>query len=130
MEEYISKKKLREFAFLVGFLLPILVGWLLPSLTGHSFRFWTLWISIPIIFLGILNPSKLLKPYKLWMKIGYALGWINSRIILFMVFILVLNPIALIMKFFRYDPLRERKSNARSYTEERDKKPVNLNRIF
>ncbi len=130
MEENISNKKLREFGLLFGFLLPIIFGWILPSLTGHSFRFWTLWISIPIIFLGVVKPVNLFIPYKLWMKIGFALGWINSRIILLMVFILVLNPIAFIMKLYRYDPLRKRKTNAISYTEKKDKKPINLKRIF
>ena len=130
MEENISKKKLREFGLLFGFLLPIIFGWILPSLTGHSFRFWTLWISIPIIFLGVVKPVNLFIPYKLWMKIGFALGWINSRIILLMVFIFVLNPIAFIMKLYRYDPLRKRKTNAISYTEKKDKKPINLKRIF
>ena len=130
MEENISNKKLREFGLLFGFLLPIIFGWILPSLTGHSFRFWTLWISIPIIFLGVVKPVNLFIPYKLWMKIGFALGWINSRIILLMVFIFVLNPIAFIMKLYRYDPLRKRKTKAISYTEKKDKKPINLKRIF
>ena len=130
MEENISNKKLREFGLLFGFLLPIIFGWILPSLTGHSFRFWTLWISIPIIFLGVVKPVNLFIPYKLWMKIGFALGWINSRIILLIVFIFVLNPIAFIMKLYRYDPLRKRKTKAISYTEKKDKKPINLKRIF
>ena len=130
MGEDISKKKLREFGLLFGFFLPIIFGWILPALIGHSFRVWTLLISIPILILGILYPRKLFLPYKFWMRIGYVLGWINSRIIFIIIFILILNPIALIMKFFQYDPLKTRKTNASSYIEKRDKKPKNLNRIF
>ena len=42
------------------------------------------------------------------MKLGDYLGWINSRIILGIVFIVILNPIAFIMKLFKYDPLRQK----------------------
>ena len=39
------------------------------------------------------------------MKIGNALGWINSRIILGFIFVLVVQPIALIMNISGYDPV-------------------------
>ena len=44
------------------------------------------------------------------MDLGKALGWINSRIILGLVFIIVLQPIAFIMKSFGYDPLKLKKA--------------------
>ena len=103
----ISKKQLREFGFLIGFGFPILIGWIIPAIGGHLFRTWTLWISIPSLIIGILKPRLLFYPYKGWMALGLALGWINSRIILGLVFLLVLQPIALIMKFVGHDPLRE-----------------------
>jgi len=82
MASSISKKQLREFGLLIGFGFPILIGWILPLIGGHLFRTWTLWIGIPSLILGILNPRILSYPYKVWMKLGHALGWINSRIIL------------------------------------------------
>ena len=75
------------------------MGWFIPYLRGHVFNYWTLLIAIPSFILAIFNPKLLLRPYKLWMKIGYILGWINSRITLGLVFILVLQPISLIMIF-------------------------------
>ena len=51
------------------------------------------------------------------MALGLALGWINSRIILGLVFFLVLQPIAFLMKFVGYDPLKTKKGNEMSFRE-------------
>ena len=130
MKESISKKQLREFGFLIGFGFPILIGLLLPLLTGHEFRAWTLFIGIPSFILGILKPSFLFYPYKSWMKLGLALGWINSRIILGLVYFMILLPISLIMRIFGYDPLRKKKSGEKSYRENKKDLKVDLRRIF
>lgn len=130
MNDNLSKRKLREFGFLIGFLFPILLGWVIPSLFGHPFRSWTLFIGTPGLLLGIFSPGLLFYPYKLWMKIGYILGWFNSRIILGLVFILVLIPIALIMKILKYDPLRIKKNHNVTYREDTKNKLINLNKIF
>ena len=130
MKTVISDRQLRQFAYLVGIILPILIGWLLPALFGHNFRLWTLLISIPILILGLISPKQLLFPYKSWMLLGEILGWFNSRIILGLVFILVLQPISLIMKILGYDPLRRRFNNGVSYRENKHSNNTDLNRIF
>ena len=130
MKKYIPKKILREFGILITFVFPFLIGWLLPLLGGHSFRTWTLWISFPAFTLAILRPSLLLYPYRAWMKIGYILGWVNSRIILGLVFLIVLQPIALIMRTFGYDPLRTKKLAQKTYREIKTNQNVDLKKIF
>ena len=130
MSDYISKKQLREFGYLVGIGFPILLGWFLPVLAGHSFRLWTLYIGIPSLLLGIFSPRLLFYPYKVWMKLGEALGWLNSRIILGLVFLIVLQPIALFMRAFGYDPLKKRISDKESYREDKKNHQVDLTRIF
>ncbi len=130
MKESISKKQLREFGFLIGFGFPIIIGWIIPAISGHIFRSWSLWVGCPSLILGILKPSLLFYPYKAWMKLGHALGWINSRIILGLVFILVLQPIAFIMNLFGYDPLRRKKSIEDSYREKNEHRIINLTKIF
>lgn len=125
-----TNKKLREFGFLVGLGIPLLIGWILPLFTGHNFRIWTIYIGIPLIVLGFLKPKLLYYPYRLWMKLGEYLGWINSRIILGIVFIVILNPIAFIMKLFKYDPLRKKWNNKRSYKENKKDDKIDLTRVF
>ena len=130
MKSSVSKKQLREFGFLIGFGMPILVGWIIPAIGGHLFRTWTFWISVPSLIIGILRPGLLFYPYKVWMSLGLALGWINSRVILGLVYFIVLLPIALIMKIFGYDPLRIKRSDKKSYMENKKGHEVNLKRIF
>ena len=130
MENNISKKILKEFGFLIGFLFPLLVGWALPAIAGHPFRIWTLWIGIPTLTLAIARPRWLLFPYITWMKLGLILGWLNSRLILGLVFLLVLQPIALIMRILGHDPLKIKKIKKKSYREVTTNHKINLNKIF
>ena len=64
------------------------------------------------------------------MAIGHFLGKINSRIILGLVFILVVQPIAIIMKIFKYDPLRKKFEKKKSYREIKKYHKIDLTRIF
>ena len=130
MQPSISKKQLREFAFLIGIGIPIFIGFIIPLLGGHSFKLGTLWITIPVLITGIISPRLLFYPYKLWMALGYTLGWINNRIILGFVFFLVLYPISIIMKFFRYDPLRLKETKKDTYRENKIDHNINLKRLF
>ena len=130
MKNNIHEKTLREFGLLIGFAFPFLIGWALPFIGGHSFRTWTLWFGIPSFILAILKPGLLSYPYRVWMKLGHILGWVNSRLILGLVFLIVLQPIALIMRIFGYDPLRTKKYNEISYREIRTNGKVNLKKIF
>ena len=130
MKNNISKKTLREFGLLIGIALPFLIGWALPLIGGHSFRIWTLWLGIPSLILAISKPGLLLYPYRAWMKLGHILGWVNSRIILGLVFLIVLQPIALIMRIFGHDPLKTKKVDQKSYREIKTNHKVNLKKIF
>ena len=114
----------------MGFGFPILIGWLFPSLLGHEFRVWTLWIGIPGLILGLTAPRLLHYPYMGWMALGHALGWINSHIILGLVFILVLQPIAYIMRLTGYDPLRTKRRGEQTYRENCKDHRTDLTRIF
>ncbi len=132
MKKIPTKKQLREFGILIGILFPLFIGWLIPLFYGHTFKTWTIFISLPSVLIGTLCPKTLFYPYKVWMKIGNFLGFINSHIILGLVFIFVLIPISLIMNLFNYDPLRERKTPKLndSYRELKKNHMINLYKIF
>lgn len=130
MRNHIPKKTLREFGFLIGFIFPFLIGWILPLIGGYSFRTWTLFISIPSIILAFTKPIFLLYPYRAWMKLGHILGWLNSRIILGLVFLIVLQPIALIMRILGHDSLRTKNYAQKSYREIKTNHKVNLKKMF
>ena len=130
MDEIISKKKLREFGLLIGFGFPLLIGWLIPALTGHGFREWTLWVGFIGLIIGLTSPRLLYYPYKFWMKLGLILGWVNSRIILCLVYMIVLIPIAFVMRLIGYDPLRTKQNGEKTYKQNRKDHQTDLTRIF
>tara|TARA_B100000242_G_C42834122_1_gene387495 strand:+ start:118 stop:510 length:393 start_codon:yes stop_codon:yes gene_type:complete len=130
MKEIISKKQLREFGILIGFGFPLLIGWLMPALIGHEFRVWTLWVGFIGLLFGMTSPRLLYYPYKFWMKLGLTLGWVNSRIILGLVYIIVLLPIAFVMRLIGYDPLRTNLKEVKTYRENRKNHKTELTRIF
>jgi len=130
MANSINKKDLRNFGFLIGFGFPIIIGLIIPLIYGHAFREWTLWVGISGIILGILKPTILIYPFKAWMKIGHILSRINSPIILGLLFIIIVQPIAIIMKIFKYDPLRKNFEKKNSYKEITKDKKIDLTRVF
>ena len=130
MKKKISEKQLREFGMLIGFGFPILIGWLLPSLIGQEFSAWPLLIGVPAFILGLIAPRLLYYPYRGWMALGHTLGLINSYIILGLVFILILQPIAYIMRLTGYDPLRTKRKGEKTYRENRQNHKTDLTRIF
>ena len=130
MKEIISKKQLREFGILIGFGFPLLIGWLMPALIGHEFRVWTLWVGFIGLLFGMTSPRLLYYPYKFWMKLGLTLGWVNSRIILSLAYIIVLLPIAFVMRLIGYDPLRTKAKEVKTYRENRKNHKTDLTRTF
>ena len=130
-KEIIKQNTLREFGIIFGLGLPIIIGWLIPTFFGHAPRTWTLFIGIPILIISIFYPRVLKLPYKIWIKIGIILGWINSKIILGVVYFVILIPISLVMKLFKYDPLKKKISKEQiSYREITKNKIIDITKIF
>ena len=55
---------------------------------------------------GAFAPGLLKGPRRLWFAIGHMLGWINARILLTLLFLVVITPVGLAMRLFGRDPLR------------------------
>lgn len=126
-----NKKQLREFGIIIGFGLPFIIGWLIPFLWGHPFREWTLIVGIFALLSGFIFPKILFYPYKLWMIIGELLGFINSKIILSVVFLFVVIPISFMLKIFNYQPLKiYKEKDCKSYKERRKTFMIDLRKIF
>ena len=109
---------------------PLFLGWLLPAISDDGLNRWQWWSATPPLSFLLIAPRTLRQPYQWWMALGHALGWFNSHIILGAVFLLVLQPIAFLMRLTGYDPLRRRNQQLTTYREERHTAGINLNRIF
>lgn len=70
--------------------------------------YWYPWFfaSGVIIVILVLAAPKSIKPiFKVFTKGGHAIGWVNTRIILALIYFLIITPIAIVMKIFGKDPL-------------------------
>lgn len=65
-----------------------------------------------LIALALGRPSALAGVAAVWGRIGHALGWFNSRVLLTVMFVLILWPIGLCMRLFGNDPLERRRQGS------------------
>lgn len=66
---------------------------------------------------AILTPALLAPVYRWWMRLAEILGWINTRIILVIIFFLIVTPIGLLMRLFRRNPLESAGKDGSHWTE-------------
>jgi len=101
-------KTLREFGLVFAAGLVLFFGLLLPWIWDKPWPAWP-WIGAAAFAgAGLILPRALKPLYIAWMKIGHVLGWINTRIILGIVFFLVFLPVALLFRVTGHDPMRRK----------------------
>jgi hypothetical protein len=123
MKTKTPRSKLRTFGFTVGTAMLFLgaVFWYfgstrLPTFLGGAGGL--------LVVLGLAIPQVLAPVERAWMGLAMVLAWINTRIILSLLFVLVLSPIGMIMRVFR-DPLnRKLRDGSESYWIPLDKQPA------
>lgn len=98
--------ELRKFGWTVGGVFVGAFGLVVPWLLSRPHPHWPFWVGLPLLILGTLIPVALKPVYIVWMKIAHVLGWINTRILLSLMFFLVFTPLGLLMRLTKKDPLR------------------------
>jgi hypothetical protein len=90
----------------------------------HKPEFMLFWLTgVFFLAIGMLRPEWLSLVYFIWMKLAFVLSWVNTRILLSIIFFCILTPVSLGMKLFRFDPLdRAINKNKESYWIQRPKK--------
>lgn len=92
-----------------------LIGWYL------DFLWLNLFASI-LGLVGILRQSWAEKIVAAWLFVGEKIGWVNSRIILSIIFFLMLTPLAFLYRLTKKNHLQLKKiENGGSYFIERNK---------
>jgi saxitoxin biosynthesis operon SxtJ-like protein len=120
MGETADRRRLRSFGFLLGGLFAF-VGLWPAAFAGRPMRVWALGAAVLLALPAALHPPLLARPYRAWMAVGHALGWINTRVILTLFFCLVLTPVGLVMRLVGRDPMRRAYDpKAASYRQPRD----------
>ena len=111
MSNVASVKELRNFGLMVGGVFSVLGLW--PMLLhGELPRVWAIVTGGSLIVLGILLPRALAHVHQGWMWIGHILGWINTRILLSLVFYGLITPIGIVFRMMRKDTMRQAFSEA------------------
>jgi saxitoxin biosynthesis operon SxtJ-like protein len=109
--EQTSGRRLRRFGLTVGGGL-ILLG-ALSWYRGHSYVPAALVpLGAALLLLGMVAPNSLRPVERFWLGLGTLLGWINTRIILSLLYYALFAPVGMIMRLFR-DPLDRRLPDSR-----------------
>src|SRR5205807_7588606 len=100
------RRELRKFGLVVGGCFAILA--VLFALRHKHPQGMVGCAAAAVILLGLAGVAPtVLSPFeKVWLKFGAVMGWINTRILLFAIFFLVLTPLSLLLRLFRRDALK------------------------
>jgi hypothetical protein len=104
-------KELRKFGLTTGIIVALLFGMFLPWIFSRPSPRWPWGVSSVLIIWALITPGTLKIVYSIWMRISHVLGYINTKIVLAIVFYLVFTPMGVLMKIFRKDPMRRKIDN-------------------
>jgi hypothetical protein len=74
-----------------------------------------------LLLCGLIAPLVLKHVHRGWWKLAVVLGWVNSRVLLTVLFVLVLTPVGLLARALGRSPLRGRRGESQwhAYTVRR-----------
>jgi hypothetical protein len=104
METRSTRKELRSFGVLVGGICAGIGVWPVVIHFAEPL-WWALLLAAFLIIPAVVHPSILFWPHKAWMALGHIFGWINTRIILAIVFFAIVTPIGIFRRWLRKDPM-------------------------
>jgi hypothetical protein len=79
-----------------------------------------LWIALGVALVGALVPPLARYLHVGWSALGHALGWVNSYVLLAVLFFMVLTPMAALRRLVAKDTLQRKRRTSGSYFSERD----------
>ena len=112
-----TKKDLRSFSFIIGFILLAIGGVLFYEEKELFVNF----ISVGSIFigLGLIFPVALKPIYKIWMIFAVVIGWVMTRVILSVLFYSIITILGIFARLIRKDFLNLKNINCDSYWNNR-----------
>jgi hypothetical protein len=100
-----ERKSLRHFGLIVGGIFGLIGLW--PAVVrGQGLRSWALGLALALVVPALVAPAVLAPAHRVWMALGDALGWVNTRIVLGLIFFGVVTPTGLALKLAGRDPMR------------------------
>jgi hypothetical protein len=101
----VPRRTITSFALIVSAALAVIAA--LQWRRGAAEWVWLTLLSTAavLLLLAAVAPALLRPVYRVWMRVGEVLGWINTRILLTLVFFLVVAPIGIVMRLFGRSPI-------------------------
>jgi len=119
-----ERKELRQFGLVVGGIFAAIGFWPL-LMHGQGLRSWAAVLSALLLVPALVFPGLLRPVHRGWMFAGHALGWVNTRILLGIVFYGIVTPLGLIRRLLEKDVMGlEFRQNADSYRRLRQSRPA------
>ncbi len=106
-------KPLRDFGLLVGGIFAVMGLWPL-LIRGEPLRLWAVGIGLTLVGFGLTVPVVLRPLHTAWMWIGHVLGWVNTRIILSVVFYGLITPISIVFRMMGKETIPHKFAESRS----------------
>jgi len=132
--EPLSRTELRKFGLILGAGVALFFGIVFPLLRDRGIdpTSWPWYLALAFAATALALPNILGPVHTVWMKIGAVLGFVNTRIILGIIFLALFTPTAVVLKLLKKDPMRRTfDAQAASYRiESRQPKPENLKRPY
>jgi hypothetical protein len=108
--------QLRKFGLTLSLGLIGIFGLIAPLLLHKSLPTWPFLVGSTILIPTFVQPLWLKWVYNPWMKLGAVLGWINTRIILGIIYFVLITPVGIIMRLCGKDTMQKRlDKNATTY---------------
>ena len=95
--------EIRNFGLIVGAVFSVIGVW--PYFRAEDPRIWALAIGGALIALGVVLPKALIPVHRAWMFVGHIMGWVNTRILLAMVFYGIITPIGMARRWCSADTI-------------------------
>lgn len=103
-----TKQELRRFGLTMGAAIALAFGVVVPWFKGSPLPIWPWLVAAALIGPALALPATLTPVYAAWMRIGYLLSWLISRITLVLVYYVVVVPMGVAMRVLKKDPLARR----------------------
>ena len=107
MSEIATRKQLRTFGLIVGGSFACFGVW--PLLWyGMQTHLWAIGLATLLLCCGLLWPSALRHPYRLWMAFGHILGTFQTGLFLGVIFYAIFTPISFVRRLGGHDTMQRK----------------------
>ncbi len=122
----VTRQELRHFGLIMAVALILFFGLLIPWIWDLNWPLWP-WIAAAVFAAAaLIYPLVLLPVFRVWERIGLVVGWINTHILLGLVFYVIVMPMGLVMRLF-HDPMERRLDTSLPSYRTPSRQPVTKN---